>query len=229
MLSLIAASAYFLLIHFGVSGTRLRDELVTRLGAGPYRGAFALASVVGLVWMSYAYRHAPTVELWGLVLGLRPAAYVLVFIAFFFVVIGLTTPSPTRVGMESKVGQGPEAARGIVRITRHPFLWGVAIWAAGHLMVNGDVASLILFGTLLVLAIAGTYSIDAKRQRMLGDKWSAFAAQSSAVPFAAIAQGRQRLDLAEIGWWRLALAVVIWGALLFAHPYAFGAPALPTG
>ena len=48
MLNLIAASAYFLLIHFGVSGTRLRDELVTRLGAGPYRGAFALASLVGL-------------------------------------------------------------------------------------------------------------------------------------------------------------------------------------
>jgi len=119
--------------------------------------------------------------------------------------------------------------KGVLRITRHPFLWGVAIWAAGHLMVNGDTASLILFGTLLVLAIAGTYSIDAKRKRMLGDKWSAFAAQSSAVPFAAIAQGRQRLDLAGIGWWRLALAVVIWAALLFAHPYAFGAPALPTG
>jgi len=163
MLSLIAASAYFLLIHFGVSGTRLRDELVARLGAGAYRGAFALASVVGLVWMSYAYRRAPTVELWGLVLGLRPAAYVLVFIAFLFVVIGLTTPSPTRVGMESKVGQGPEAARGIVRITRHPFLWGVALWALVHLIVNGDLASLIFFGSLLVLAVVGTLFIDAKR------------------------------------------------------------------
>jgi hypothetical protein len=43
MLNLIAASAYFLLIHFGVSGTKLRDTLVARLGEGPYRGAFALA------------------------------------------------------------------------------------------------------------------------------------------------------------------------------------------
>ena len=120
MLNLIAASAYFLLIHFGVSGTRLRDGLVTRFGAGPYGGAFAPASVVGLVWMSYAYKHAPTVQLWGLVLGFRPAAYVLVFIAFVFVVIGITTASPTRVGMESTVRQGSEAARGMVRITRHP-------------------------------------------------------------------------------------------------------------
>ena len=49
MLNLIAASAYFLLIHFGVSGTKLRDTLVARLGEGSYRGAFALASLLGLV------------------------------------------------------------------------------------------------------------------------------------------------------------------------------------
>src|SRR5882762_5738291 len=49
MFDLIAAGAYFLLIHFGVSGTRLRDTLVARLGEGPFRGAFALASVIGLV------------------------------------------------------------------------------------------------------------------------------------------------------------------------------------
>ena len=94
MLSLIGANAYFLLIHFGVSGTRLRDALIARLGAGPYRGAFAFASLIGLAWMIYAYRRAPTVPLWGLLLGLRPAAYVLVFIAFLFVVVGLATPSP---------------------------------------------------------------------------------------------------------------------------------------
>src|SRR6516225_937510 len=152
----------------------------------------------------------------------------LTLLAFLLVVPGLLTPNPTSVRQEGAL-EKPDAVKGVLRITRHPFLWGVAIWAAGHLMVNGDTASLILFGTLLVLAIAGTYSIDAKRKRMLGDKWSAFAAQSSAVPFAAIAQGRQRLDLAGIGWWRLALAIVIWAVLLVAHPYAFGASALPTG
>ena len=46
MLNLTAASAYFLFIHFGVSGTRLRDALVARLGPGRYRAAFALAAVV---------------------------------------------------------------------------------------------------------------------------------------------------------------------------------------
>jgi hypothetical protein len=49
MFNLITASAYLLLIHFGVSGTRLRDALVARLDEGPYRGAFSFASLIGLV------------------------------------------------------------------------------------------------------------------------------------------------------------------------------------
>jgi uncharacterized membrane protein len=160
--------------------------------------------------MSYAYRHAPTVELWGLVLEFRPAAYVLVLIAFLFVVIGITTPSPTRVGMESKVGQGPEAARGMVRITRHPFLWGIALWALVHLIVNGDLASLIFFGSLLVPAVGGTFAIDAKRRRNFGEQWIKFANVTSDIPFAAIAAGRNRLGLAlaEIGVWRPLAAIL---------------------
>jgi uncharacterized membrane protein len=219
MPDLIAASAYFLLIHFGVSGTRLRDLLTARLGAGRYRGAFALASILGLVWMIYAYRHAPTVLLWGLLLGLRPAAYVLVFIAFLFVVIGLATPSPTRVGMESKLGQGADVAKGIVRITRHPFLWGIALWALVHVLVNGDVASLILFGSLLVLAVGGTFSIDAKRRRVFGAQWLQFATVTSAVPFAAIAAGRNRLGpaLLEIGVWRPLAALVVYVVVFYLH------------
>jgi uncharacterized membrane protein len=219
MLNLIAASAYFLLIHFGVSGTRLRDALVARLGPGAYRGAFALASVVGLVWMIYAFRRAPAVPLWGLVPGFRPAAYVLVFIAFLFAVIGLATPSPTRVGMESKLAQGPDIARGMVRITRHPFLWGTALWALVHLIINGELAASILFGTLLILALGGPAAIDAKRRRAFGDQWAQFAAVTSNIPFAAIAAGRNRFApaLREIGAWRVLLAIAVYVVVFYLH------------
>ncbi len=219
MLNLIAASAYFLLIHFGVSGTRLRDALLARIGAKPYRGVFVLASIVGLVWMIYAYRHAPSVPLWGLLLGFRPVAYVLVFVAFLFVVIGLATPSPTRAGMESKLAQGPDIARGIVRITRHPFLWGVALWALAHVIVNGELASLILFGSLFVLALGGTVSIDAKRRRHFGEQWTQFAKGTSGTPFAAIAAGRNRLGpaLVEIGVGRPLAAVVVYAVVFYLH------------
>ncbi|MGA7538966.1 MAG: NnrU family protein [Steroidobacteraceae bacterium] len=217
MPDLIAACAYFLLIHFGVSGTRLRDALTARLGEQPYRGLFSLATLAGLAWVIYAYRRAPLLPTWGFLPGLRPAAYVLVLIAFLFAVIGILTPSPTKVGMESKLD--PEAARGMVRITRHPFLWGVGLWAATHLIVNGDVASLILFGTLLVLAIGGTASIDAKRRRKFPERWPKFAQVTSSVPFAAIARGANRLApaLLEIGVWRLLAALALYALAFYLH------------
>jgi len=217
MPDLIAACAYFLLIHFGVSGTRLRDALTGRLGEGPYRSLFSLASLIGIGWMTFAYRRAPLIATWGFLPGFRLAAYVLVFIAFLFAVIGILTPSPTQVGMESRLD--PQMARGMVRISRHPFLWGVGIWAATHLIVNGDVASLLLFGSLLVLAIGGTAAIDGKRRRKFPQRWPAFAVATSSVPFGAIARGRNRLGpaLAEIGPWRILAAVALYGVAFYLH------------
>jgi len=226
MSSLIAASAFFLLIHFGVSGTRLRDVVVAHLGEGRYRAVFALASVVGLIWMSRAYGRAPLIDLWGQLVGLRPVAFALVPVAFLFAGIGLATASPTRVGMESKLTQGADIARGIVRITRHPFLWGVALWALVHLIVNGDLASVILFASLLLLALGGTASIDAKRRRLFGETWTPFARATSNVPFAAIAAGRNQLGpaLRELGILRPAIAIVAYALLFIFHGRLFGAP-----
>src|SRR5262249_31595264 len=70
-----------------------------------------------------------------------------------------------------------------------------------HLIVNGDLASLILFGSLLVLALGGTAAIDAKRRRSFGEQWMQFAAVTSNVPFAAIVAGKNRLGPAGVEVW----------------------------
>ena len=230
MIWLIAAAATFLLIHLAVSGTSLRDGITRTIGEGPYMGLFSLASIAVLVWLGIAYAHARSDPMeyayWSVTPVTRWIQLAVTLLAFLLAVPGLLTPNPTSVRQEGAL-EKPDAVKGMLRVTRHPFLWGVALWAAGHLLVNGDRASILLFGTLLVLAIAGTYSIDAKRRRKLGDTWIAFAAKTSAIPFAAIVQGRQTLKLGEIVWWKLALAVVLWAAIAVAHPYLFGARALP--
>lgn len=228
MVWLVAAAAVFLLIHFVVSGTRLRDAITGRIGEGPYMGLFSLASLAAIVWLGATYAHAQRgfdPVFWTATTTTKVIQLAVTLAAFLLIVPGLLTRNPTSVRQEAALDK-PGVVQGMVRVTRHPFLCGVALWAAGHLIVNGDLASLILFGSLLVLAVFGTASIDAKRRRALGPKWDAFAAQTSALPFAAIAQRRQSLKLGEIGW-RLAAAVVVWAVLLWAHPYLFGVSPLP--
>ena len=229
MANLLAAAAAFLLLHLLVSGTRIRDAATGAIGEGPYMGLFSLASVAVLAWVIIAFggahRSAANEVLWSATPLTRDIQMVLQLLAFLLVVPGLTTPNPTSVRQEG-VLERPDAIKGMVRITRHPFLWGVAVWAAGHLLVNGDLAGIVLFATMLVLALFGTASIDAKRRRNLGDSWDAFAARTSNVPFAAILARRQTLAVGEIGWWRLLLAVALYAGVILLHPYAFGVPAL---
>lgn len=225
MANLVAAAVFFLGIHFGVSGTRLRDRLVSVVGERAFRGLFALASLAGLVWLARAYSHAPHLPLWGQLLTLRPLATALMLLAFAFIVIGVSTPSPTSVGRESQLAREVQV-RGMTRITRHPFLWGTSLWALVHFVINGDAASSILFGSLLLLALGGTASIDAKRRRNYGERWEQFARETSNLPFAAIVAGRNRLGpaLREIGLLRPLVAIAIFAAVFVLHGRLFGAP-----
>ena len=230
MANLIAAAASFLLLHLLVSGTRVRDAATGAVGERAYMGLFSLASVAILAWVILAFgaahRAAINTVLWSATPATRDIQLLAQLIAFLLVIPGLATPNPTSVRQEG-VLERPDPIKGMVRITRHPFLWGVAIWAAGHLLVNGDIAGVVLFGAMLALSLFGAASIDAKRRRTLGGTWEAFAARTSSVPFAAILAGRQKLDLAEIGWWRPLLAIAIYALALLGHPYAFGVRALP--
>ena len=230
MTNLIVAAVAFRLLHLVVSGTSVREAAIEAIGRGFYMGLFSLASVCLLAWLIIAYGgvwHAPDDKAyWHATAATKWIQLFAQLIAFLFVVAGLSTRNPTAVAQEGAL-DSPDVVHGMLRVTRHPFLWGVAIWAAGHLLVNGDLAGIVLFGTMLILALFGTVSIDAKRERAAGEAWNAFAAKTSNIPFAAIAAGRQSLDIGEIGWARPAVALVAWAIVLGAHPHAFGVSALP--
>jgi uncharacterized membrane protein len=226
MTMLVLAGVAFVGIHVCIAGSRLRDRIVAAIGEGPYRGLFSLLSIAVLAWVIQAYRAAPEIALWSASPALRGVALPLMLVAVTLVVVGLTTTSPTATGGEGALDRD-DAARGILRVTRHPFLCGVALWAALHVLLAGDAASLALFGSLLVLALVGPSSIDAKRRRAFGARWERFAAQTSVVPFAAIVAGRNRLRVDEIGAWRLGVAAAVFVALALLHGRLFGVAALP--
>lgn len=222
-----AAGLVLLLSHFGVSSTPLRAALIARMGEGPYRGLYSLAAVAAFWWLGAAFADAPYVPLW------QPASWqawvplLAVPVALLLVVASLTTPNPSAVGQDRLLTGAEEPARGILRVTRNPFLWGVGLWALAHLVPNGDLASLTLFGTVAVLALAGSVLIDRKLRARLGPAWERYAGRTSNIPFAAILAGRQSLVWREIGWWRPALALVLYAGLLHLHRWLFGVSPLP--
>ena len=216
MTQLVLATLAFLATHF-VASTPLRPALVRALGEWPYRGLYSLAAFATLIWMGIAYAAAPRELLWN---GLRHLPSAVMPLAFMLIACGAGR-NPTAVGAE-KLLQADDPARGIVRITRHPIMWGIMLWAAAHLIARGDTKSTVFFGGFLLLASMGTILLD-KRKTRIGEDWARFAAVTSNLPFVALAQGRNRIIWREIGWLRPLIGLAVFGAFFFAHPWLFGA------
>lgn len=218
MTHLAVAAALFLGTHY-VASTPLRGKLVAALG-NAYLGLYSLVAFLTLGYMAWAYYHAPFMRLWYSP-ALRYVPLVTMPIAFILFVSGLMTRNPTLVRQENLLRE-PEPARGILRVTRHPLMWSFALWGASHLVARGDAAALLFFGSFALLALSGTVLID-RRKSTLGEDWRRFAAVTSNVPFAAIASGRNRFDLAEIGWGKIGIALALYALMLWLHPMLFGA------
>jgi uncharacterized membrane protein len=216
-LHLVLATVVFLGLHV-VPSTPLRPLAVRLLGEGPYLGLFSLASLAGLGWMVYAYKQAAFFALWP---GLHLLPVFVMPLAFVLLACGVLARNPMLAG-QAGVLRHPEAARGILRVTRHPVMWAIMLWSGSHLLAIGSLQGAILFGGLFLLAAAGTALQDARKAAQLGDDWRRFAARTSNLPFAAIAQGRNVLSWREIGWRNPAIGLVLFGVLLYCHAWLFG-------
>jgi uncharacterized membrane protein len=228
MAELVLAALYLPVSHFGISSTRLRTWLVTRVGERPYLGLYSLNTLVAFTWLITAYRHAPLHQLWISPASVRLAALPIVLLAFLLGGVGLTTPNPTVVGAEALFDRR-DIVKGILRVTRNPFLWGVSLWALAHIAATGDLAGVLLFGSIGALGLVGSRLLDAKKARTHGTRWQEFAAQTSSLPFLAIVRGRQRLVLGEIALWRIVLALGLFILVLLVHRWAFGVSPLQGG
>lgn len=223
------ALAGFILIHVGLSATPARARLVSVLGEWVYRGLFSVVSAALLFALVIGFGLARQASfevnpqlydppVWG-----QHVTHLGVLVAFLFIVPAYLAVSPTAMGMERMAGSAK--AVGMQRITRHPFLWGAVIWGLAHLFSNGRLAEVLLFLGLAIMCVLGTRSIDAKSAARDPEAWAHYRAQTSNVPFAAVAAGRNRVMLSEL-WWRWLIAGGIYAAVFLFHGVLFGAPLL---
>lgn len=229
---LALAALLFPLSHILLSSTPLRAALVEAIGEPAFRGVYSLLSLALLIWLVFAYRAAPPgPELWMLFPWGHYLPAVMMPVALFLLVGGFGPANPTAVGADPQVLDSPGAARGATRLTRHPMMWGIGLWALAHLPPNGDVASVLFFGSLGALALGGTLAIDAKYRRRYGARFAPLEMSTSNLPLLAVAQGRQSIAAAakEYGLLRLGVVVVLWAGLLHGHALLFGVPPYPAG
>jgi len=218
--------AWFVGLHLLLSSARLRKRLVAKLGSRRFSALYSVCAAIGLIGMIVSFRNAPYVEVWLPPRALRWVPALAMPISILLLIAGFSTKSATTVGT-ADVAADPDAARGIFTITRHPALWGFALWAAAHLFANGELRAILVFVPILVLAVAGMVHIDRRRAADLGDVWEGYRARTSLVPFAAIIRGKNRLDLRGIGIVRVLAAAFVYVAVLHMHALVIGASPMP--
>ncbi|MDP6352887.1 MAG: NnrU family protein [Alphaproteobacteria bacterium] len=221
---LLAAMFVFIAGHVILASLPVRQGLIKALGEKGFRVLFSVFALATLVWVIHAYGVAPRTEIWPADPALRHVPLLVMPLACILLVAGLTTRSMTMVGGET---MDAAPATGILTITRHPFLWAVALWGLVHALANGDHASLVLFLGMALLAFLGMVHIDHRRERQLGAAWGPMALTTSVIPFQAAIQGRCKLDWAGIGWPRTLGGLALYAALLLAHQWIAGVALLP--
>ena len=220
MTGLMFAAIAFAGTHLVLATNPIRPMLLQQLGAGPYRGVYSLVAFGTLGWLIWAYtdvHHADFLWLPNTVTG--SIARGVMLIAFVLLVAGALARNPTSMISENAVA---EPVPGIVKITRHPVQWAILLWASSHMLANGDVASLLFFGSFAVTSGLGTVSMDARYRARGEPAWDAFYAETGNVPFAAIVSGRARLAASELNWVTIGAGAVVYVGIYVAHPWVAG-------
>jgi uncharacterized membrane protein len=216
-------SGLFIGTHMVLSSLAVRQRLIARLGVKAFLGTYTLiafATFIPLVWAYFSNRHAGGLA-WNLVglPGARPLAMVLSVIGIALVAGAVIQPSPALAGITKAWG-----SRGLTRITRHPLFMGIAIWALGHLLLNGFVTDLLFFGSMLVFSLVGSVHQDARKRVLEWERLAPFFAQTSFWPFGAILAGRNRLVWSELPWIALAIGAAVAVGMYALHPWLFRGP-----
>jgi len=188
LLVMILGLVLFLGIHTLTTQRGLRARVIQSMGEGGYKIGYALASIAGLaliVWGFAWYRATGWIDVWYPPTALKHIAVALMLPAVILVVASYL--------------------RGRIYTTvRHPMLAGVKLWAAAHLLANGDLGSIVLFGSFLGWAVFDRISLKHR-------------ADSGAPP---IPVGGLGNDLIAV-----AVGLVAYLALAFAfHPVVIGVP-----
>lgn len=215
----VAAYAVFFLSHAIPVRPPVRPWLTARLGRRGFTLAYSALSLAILGWLITAAERAPYVPLWDW--APWQAHVPLAVMVPVCLILGLSIARPNPFSFGGVHNERFDAARpGIVRWTRHPLLAALALWAGAHIVPNGALAHVILFGGFAAFAALGGRVIDRRKQREMGADWHSLRRAVATAPLFAPC-------LSLGGAMRVLASLALYAALLWLHPYLFGVSPLP--
>ncbi|HEV2044840.1 MAG TPA: NnrU family protein [Sphingomicrobium sp.] len=206
---LALASAAFVGSHLLMSHP-LRPGLVRLLGERGFALAYTVVAI-GLLYLMTRYYGAAADEAPALLWDLGQAGWIVATLLMWLgsvLFIGSLRRNPAFPRPGRPVTKIDEA-RGVYAITRHPMMWGFALWALVHAMVVPNVASLIVSAAIGGLALVGAAGQDAKKGHLIGEPWIDYRSRTSFAPF-----GR---GLASPGTFAFIGGTLLWLAATWAH------------
>jgi len=157
----------FFVLHSVPVRPAVKSRIVSSIGARSFTLAYSSVSILALGWLIVAASRAPYVELWAPAPWQHVAALVIMLCVCLIVAFAIGRPNPFSFGGNSRTDFDPAYA-GIVRLHRHPLLLAFFLWACAHLLPNGDLAHVILFGLFAGFSLIGMKLIDQRTRRRFG-------------------------------------------------------------
>ena len=209
--------------HIIGSSTPVRTFAIKRIGSPGFKAIYslvALATFVPLCYFYFTHRHAG-ILLYTAGYSITLLAQFLMLGAIIVLLQALVTANPMTT-MGELTGRIVSNGQGIQRITRHPQNFAFALFGLAHLLANAYVGDWIFFGGFVVYGIVSAIHQDRRQQATGSVQVKQFLADTSAIPFAAIIRGKQRLAPGEYHPPALAAAIVLFILMRLLHPTLFG-------
>jgi uncharacterized membrane protein len=211
-------SFLFAATHLGMSHEPYRGRLVDKFGAKGFQVVYSVVSLVtlGTAVALFAHNQKAGPVLWTMPGLLYPVVYLLMLLAFVLLVLSMRDRSPAMM-----LG-GKTEPEGVLKVTRHPMNMAFASFGLAHIIANGTLGDIAFFGSLFAVGLFGSYHQDQRKVREQGEAYVAFQNQTGVIPFAAILQGKQKLEAKDLRLPFVIFAVIAFVAAIVVHEDLFG-------
>lgn len=217
LINLVAACLAFVGTHLAMSHT-LRAGMVRALGDKGFQAAYALVSLATFGWIIVAFKAAPTdTPLWD---GFSDASWaagtVITLLAMVLFAGSLMVRNPALPMPGAEAAAQAEPA-GVMKVTRHPMMWGFALSGISHIIAAPTARTLVVAAAMTFLALVGSHLQDRKKRMLMGKAWSSWESRTSYWP------RWSALPSVGVGPWVVGAA--LWIGLSWVHLPLAGIPA----